>query len=101
MEKIVIEMPLVSRCDVTQCGYNLSQHCHAKAITIGDLENPGCDTFFKERMHNKEAKRMAGVGACKVSDCRYNEDFECNADKISVGFISKNINCLTYTLQDA
>jgi hypothetical protein len=99
MEKLTIEMPLVSRCDVDQCGYNVSHFCHAKAITIGDNKNPGCDTFFDTNNHNKETKRNAGVGACKVSACKYNNDFECTASNIKVGFSHQKINCLTFITQ--
>ena len=96
MEKMTIEMALVSECDVTKCGYNVNSICHAKAISVGDGLNPGCDTFFETNEHNKEKKRIAGVGACKVSSCKYNTDFECNAENISVGFSKQKINCLTF-----
>jgi hypothetical protein len=96
MEKITIEMPFVSRCDANQCGYNVSGACHAKAITIGDFITPGCDTYFEASNHNKEAKRIAGVGACKVSVCRFNNDLECSASKIVVGVVENEINCLTF-----
>lgn len=98
MEKITIEMPLVSSCTVNDCAYNVTQSCHAKAITIGDGHNPGCDTFFELSSHNKETKRIAGVGACKVSTCKYNNDYECVAVNINVGLVSNhNINCLTFS----
>ena|SRR3990167_2812242 len=96
MKKVTIEMPLVSRCDVSRCGYNVNSSCHAKAITVGDYTNPGCDTFLDGSEHSKETKRIAGVGACKVVNCKYNEDFECTAENIIVGFAKKKINCLTY-----
>lgn len=97
MEKLIIEMPIVKKCDVKDCGFNANSSCHAKAITIGDFDNPGCDTFMNSSHHAKESKRIAGVGACKVSGCKYNRDFECNADSIVVGFNSDKINCKTYT----
>lgn len=96
MNKITVEMPLVAKCSVGQCAYNVNKACHAKAITVGDAANPGCDTFFRSSSHAKEAKRIAGVGACKVSECRYNRDFECTADSIHVGMTGDRINCLTY-----
>ena len=96
MKKITLEMPLVSRCDVSKCGYNIDDHCHAKAITVGDNANPGCDTFFNASKHNKETKRIAGVRACKVSNCKHNNDFECTAETIIVGFVKQKINCLTF-----
>ncbi len=99
MNKITIEMPIVSKCEVDHCGYNLNQICHAKAITIGDNSNPGCDTFFLTEGHSKETKRHAGVGACKVNLCQYNKDFECNASTINVGFTQNKINCLTFEFE--
>ncbi len=96
MNKLTIEMPLVSRCDVSNCAYNVSKSCHAKAVTFGDFTNPGCDTFFDSVSHNKETRRVAGVGACKVSECRFNDDLECVANEIVVGFADKKVNCLTY-----
>ncbi|MGZ3693897.1 MAG: DUF1540 domain-containing protein [Bdellovibrionota bacterium] len=97
MKKITIEMPIVSKCQINQCGYNVSNNCHAKAITIGDSTNPGCDTYMNSGSHNRETRRIAGVGACKVSSCKFNEDFECSAENISVGLNGKKINCLTYS----
>ena len=94
--KMTIDMPPVSKCAVTKCAYNLNQGCHARAITIGDLSNPGCDTYFENSKHTRAATRVSGVGACKVSDCKYNDDFECNAKAIDVGFAANAVNCLTY-----
>lgn len=96
MGKVTIEMPMVSKCDIKNCGYNVNNNCHAKAITVGDGTNPGCDTFFENSTHNRETKRIAGVGACKVSSCQFNNDFECGADSVSVGHTDGKINCLTF-----
>lgn len=95
--KITIEMPNVSGCQVTECGYNRDKACHARAITIGDGVHPGCDTYFSPGQHVQNTIQRAGVGACKVTGCRYNSDFECGADNIQVGFAGDAINCLTYT----
>lgn len=97
MEKITIDMPIVSRCDVNRCGYNVNNNCHAKAITVGDLLNPGCDTYFEAQKHSKETKRIAGVGACKIAACKHNNDFECMAPKIIVSFSNQKVNCMTYS----
>lgn len=101
MQQITIEMPVVSKCQISQCGYNVNHNCHAKAITIGDSMNPGCDTYMSASSHNRETKRIAGVGACKVGTCRFNEDYECSAESISVGMNGKLINCLTYSPRSA
>lgn len=94
--KITIEMPQVSACEVTECGYNLNRACHARAITIGDGIHPGCDTHFRSASHASHYQNLAGVGACKVAGCQFNDDFECMAEKIQVGFKGNDINCLTY-----
>ncbi|MEK6624451.1 MAG: DUF1540 domain-containing protein [Bdellovibrionota bacterium] len=96
MQKLTIEMPLVSQCVVNSCAYNVNSGCHAKAITIGDASNPNCDTFLSSTTHCKEKMRNAGIGACKVSTCKYNDDLECKAEKVSVGFSGKATYCLTF-----
>lgn len=99
MKQISIEMPLVATCSATECAYNTSNSCHARAITVGDGVHPGCDTYFGSAgvSHTKAIQRTAGVGACKVSDCRHNEDYECVAEQISVGQSTNVISCLTYS----
>ncbi len=96
MKKMIIEMPLVKKCDVGNCGFNVKNKCHAKAITIGDSENPECDTFLNTSTHTTGTKQEAGVGACKVSTCIYNTDFECTAENITVGSSNKSIKCMTF-----
>ncbi|MCM2279843.1 MAG: DUF1540 domain-containing protein [Oligoflexia bacterium] len=91
-------MPPVARCSVTKCTYNVEQKCHAKAITVGDSRNPGCDTYFSAGAHSKSVQNNAGVGACKVSICRYNDDFECVARSIEVGIAPDNaVKCLSFS----
>lgn len=96
MSVLNIDMPIVKKCEVKDCGYNSSSSCHAKAITIGDFTNPGCDTYLSVGEHSKETRRLAGVGACKVSSCKHNRDYECTAREISVGYAAEKINCLTF-----
>lgn len=96
-KQVDLEMPEVKACDVQNCGYNVNCNCHAKAITVGDGSNPGCDTFMGMSGHIKETKRIAGVGACKVDECKFNEDFECSARNITVGFKNGKVNCLTFS----
>ncbi|QKX17534.1 DUF1540 domain-containing protein [Microbulbifer sp. YPW1] len=92
---IATDMPEVSRCAATECAYNTDSACHARAITIGDGEDPDCDTFFSNHEHTKR-ERVAGVGACKVTGCNHNQDFECSADQIELGYSGDSVNCLTY-----
>ena len=94
MHEVTLNMPLVKKCSATNCGYNTDQHCHAKAITVGDSDNPGCDTFFVSEIHGHRSQ-LAGVGACKVAHCAHNRDFECSADSIVVGKVDGMMKCLT------
>lgn len=96
MKKFVVEMPLVIRCEAKNCGFNVSEKCYAKAITIGDNSNPGCDTFMDTQIHAHESKRLAGVGACKVNSCKFNVDYECNSENIILGLTDGEIKCRTY-----
>ncbi len=97
MSKVEAEMPVVSSCVVKRCAYNVENACHAKAITVGDYVNPNCHTFIEAKiLHNRETKRIAGVGACKTINCKFNQDFECAAENIEVGFFNGQIGCLTY-----
>lgn len=97
MHQVTVNMPIISKCTASECAYNKNQNCHAKAITVGDFSNPGCDTFFNNGQHSSRLE-VAGVGACKVSSCRHNRDFECSADNIEVGRIDGLMKCLTCKL---
>lgn len=96
MNKITIEMPLVTSCSASQCAYNEHSACHARAITIGDTEHPGCDTYLAGSAHTHHM-RLAGIGACKMSNCKFNEDLECMAENVKVGLVLHDANCLTYS----
>src|SRR5689334_4450220 len=95
--KVINEMPAIGSCAATQCAYNVNKNCHARAITVGHAQSPGCDTFLGVRQHSKETSRIAGVGACKVTSCKFNEDFECSAESVVVGYKGNHINCLTFS----
>ena len=94
--EILIDMPMIKSCDVSECAYNLNSACHAKAITIGDGVSPGCDTFMSASGHVRNSKIKAGVGACKVNGCTYNSDFECSAESIRVSHEKDRVLCMTY-----
>lgn len=96
MNRIAIDMPVVGDCTVAECAYNLSNCCHARAITVGDGVHPGCDTFLQAAAHVRDSGRHAGVGACKVSECQHNDDYECTAEQIAVGHAAVGACCLTY-----
>ena len=93
---MAIEMPVVTSCQIENCGYNVAKKCHAKAITVGDSFDPECDTFLESNLHIREIRRTAGVGACKVTACRFNRNFDCGADSIAIGKASGKIQCLNY-----
>ena len=98
MTKMTLEISAVQACSVNGCAYNSNQKCHAKAITIGDAQTPGCDTSFSNGSHVREVVRVAGVGACKVSSCRFNDDYECTAGKIVVSTNqASRAQCMTYS----
>ncbi len=99
MNKVTIEMPLVSECSVTECAYNVSKNCHARAITVGDSVHPGCDTFMPESRHVKMTQTVAGIGACKTTTCKFNEDFECMTESIRVGMVRNEVNCMTFAMR--
>lgn len=94
--EIMVEMPLIKKCDADECVYNVRTACHAKAITIGDSVHPGCDTYMKASGHIRNSGIKAGVGACKVSGCSYNTDFECSAESINVSQQRGMVNCMAY-----
>ncbi len=96
MKKITIEMPTVTKCMVTQCAYNASSNCHARAITIGDSIHPGCDTFVSGSRHTRQINQIAGIGACKTSGCKFNDDLECMADGVQIGMLRNEANCTTF-----
>lgn len=93
-----MKMSKVKGCNVSECAYNLNNHCHAMAITIGDDDHPRCDTFCSTCTGQVDEECLASVGACKVSSCQFNEGLECTADEISVGFDSEKneVDCLSY-----
>lgn len=99
MKKICIEMPIVTRCMVDECAYNAGDRCNARAITIGDTIQPGCDTFLADSHHAKAVGRVAGIGACKTVGCKFNDDLECMADSIQVGLVKNEANCMTFALR--
>ncbi len=96
MNRITIEMPIVTKCTASDCSYNMSSNCHARAITIGDTTFPGCDTFLSGVSHTRQAKMIAGIGACKMGSCKFNDDLECMADNIQVGMNGNKANCITF-----
>ena len=99
MKHIQIIMSEVKECTVQSCGFNKNSGCHARAISIGDNDTLGCNTFFTVPIpasHAKSTGRTSGVGACKVADCKYNDDYECVANEVIVALNNSKANCQTY-----
>lgn len=93
-----MEMPLVNMCTAEDCAYNLSQTCHALAITIGDARHAHCDTYVGASVQGGDRSAVGHVGACKMSDCVHNAGLECQAPGITVGFQGSSADCLSYQL---
>ncbi len=91
-----MEMCKVMECQVSDCAYNMDNCCCTMAITVGDLQNPRCDTFCQSASNGGDTNCVAGVGACKVSSCTYNDCLECSAPGISVGYREQEPDCLTF-----
>lgn len=94
-----MDMPKVSRCDVTDCDYNMNNCCHTMAITIGDAMNPKCDSFCQVGSKGGDMSMTACVGSCKVSGCKFNSSLECRASEICVGYKGQDPDCLTFQMR--
>ena len=89
------DMPPVSTCSVTGCGYNHDVSCHAGAITIGG-DHAHCGTFIDISVKGGLDSMIATVGACHRTDCSHNSALECTADGVRVGPGHDMADCLTY-----
>ncbi len=94
-----MEMSKIEDCAVADCAYNRDNMCHAIGITVGDGEDPACDTFLG--MSGEEAAMCvrdaeAGVGACKMVDCRFNGCLQCGAEAVNVMAGTAGPRCGTF-----
>jgi len=87
-------LPIIQRCEVTQCFFNTGQACHAPAITVGST-HPACDTFAAAAGHTARTDTGA-VGACHITDCRFNDAMLCSASQIVVLGHSGHADCGTF-----
>lgn len=90
------EMPDVAGCAARSCAYNDAGDCHARAITVGAVTEPVCDTYVETGAHVSHDGQHAGVGACKMSVCRHNDELECHAEHVRVSSAGRGANCLTF-----
>ncbi len=95
--KKMIEMPEVSSCEATDCAYNRNTMCHARGITVGDMQQHLCDTMWMA-MPRTMRKEGAGVGACRSANCAFNEDLECQADGINITLSGGQAHCATFAI---
>ncbi len=100
----------VKQCEMSECGFNDGQKCHAAAIQVGDqagavvgerprvtLQDPKCDTFTRSPgSHFGAGDLLAKVGACMADSCAYNEHLRCTAPGIAVGHHESHADCKTY-----
>ncbi len=92
------ELPPVTDCAVTGCGFNHDHDCHAAAVTIaGQRGDAACVTFIPLGTKGGLDTVLAHVGACQRTDCVHNADLECSATEIRVGAGGSEADCLTYT----
>ena len=91
----MLEMPRVSECTVTGCGYN-HDGCHAFAITIGRRARANCATFIDTSAKGGLDRVIAQVGACGRTECMHNEELECAAPAIRVGPGKDVADCMTF-----
>ena len=91
-----MKMAHIKNCGLSDCGYNISGHCHALSITVGGPGDHQCDTFFKHEGKGGNPSAVGMVGACKVTSCSHNADLECSADNITVGRFGTEVDCMTF-----
>lgn len=89
----------VSRCEVSECAYNMDKACHAIAIHVASGPHPICGTFLKSMARSGTGSRAAHVGSCKASACRHNSGFQCGAPNIQVDYCWGYVDCRTFALR--
>lgn len=88
----IAELPTVSSCSASSCGYN-HDGCHAPAITIGGSN--ACATFLPLGIDGGLPKVVSHVGACQRTDCALNEAAVCTADHVRISG-EGTAHCETY-----
>ncbi len=88
------ELPTVSSCSATGCGYN-HDGCHAPAITVG-TSGTGCSTFLPLSIDGGLPKVISHVGACQRTECGHNDHAVCVADTVRIGSGGGTAHCETY-----
>jgi hypothetical protein len=92
-----MDMPIIQKCSVEDCAYNTDNTCHALAITVGDVVDPRCDTFYRTDHKGGVIDSTGKVGACKQELCKFNEDLECAASPgIRIAPQEGRAECITF-----
>ena len=86
---------IVQTCKVDGCSFNSHSRCHALAVTIGDGNNPRCDTFVQQGSDGG-METSTRVGACKVAGCVNNKKLVCKANFIDIAFNDNHPCCKNY-----
>lgn len=94
--KLLVLMPEVRECVVSDCAFNATLRCHARAITVGDGAHPACDTYHPAPEQHVSSRMRAGFGACKVDSCEHNEGLVCRARSVRVAYHQGHADCMTY-----
>lgn len=93
---MMMKMPMIIDCKMTECAYNANKKCHAMAITVGGPE-PMCDTFLKRTKKGGVPDMNGSVGACKVANCNFNQSLVCSAEAIHIGVHDNHAECDTFS----
>jgi hypothetical protein len=56
-------LPMISKCEETDCFYNRDSDCHAAAIKVGDT-HPRCDTFARAGSKHIGRQPVGMDGGC-------------------------------------
>ncbi|WP_430593529.1 DUF1540 domain-containing protein [Humidisolicoccus flavus] len=88
------DLPHVSSCSATACGYN-HDGCHAGAITV-EGNAASCSTFLPLGIDGGLPKVIASVGACKRVDCVHNESAVCTAASVRISGGEGTTHCETF-----
>lgn len=96
----LLDLPHVSECSVSTCGYN-HDGCHAGAVTVaGHSGVAECVTFIPLSHKGGLDKVVGQVGACQRSECVHNSALECTASSVRIGAgaaADELADCLTYS----
>jgi len=89
------EIPKITACSASHCGYNHDMKCHAFAVTVGG-PHQACDTYEVTKEKGGYDDMSAEIGACKVTGCAHNKAMLCSAVYVSIGMHGMHADCETF-----